>query len=48
MAAHLGEVLWVMGNREAAREIWEVALEDRPDSEFILSTMQRLNAESYS
>jgi tetratricopeptide (TPR) repeat protein len=48
VAAHLGEVLWVMGNREAAREIWEVALEDRPDSEFILSTMQRLNAESDS
>lgn len=48
VAAHLGEVLWVMGNREAAREIWEVALEGRPDSEFILSTMQRLNAESDS
>lgn len=48
VAAHLGEVLWVMGNREAAREIWQGALETQPDSEFILSTMQRLSAESDS
>ena len=48
VAAHLGEVLWVMGNREAAREIWKLALQERPDSEFILTTMQRLDAESDS
>ncbi len=48
VAAHLGEVLWVMGNREAAREIWQDALESQPDSEFILNTMQRLSAESDS
>ncbi|MFL2840520.1 MAG: tetratricopeptide repeat protein [Pseudohongiellaceae bacterium] len=48
VAAHLGEVLWVMGNREAAREIWQDALETQPESEFILNTMQRLNAESDS
>ena len=48
VAAHLGEVLWAMGNREAAREIWQNALEAQPESEFILNTMQRLNAESDS
>ncbi|MBN4075261.1 tetratricopeptide repeat protein, partial [Gammaproteobacteria bacterium AH-315-E17] len=48
VAAHLGEVLWVMGNQEAAREIWQDALETRPESEFILNTMQRLDAESDS
>jgi len=48
VAAHLGEVLWVMGNREAAREIWQGALETQPESEFILTTMQRLDAESDS
>lgn len=48
VAAHLGEVLWIMGNREAAREIWQDALEAQPESEFILNTMQRLDAESDS
>jgi Flp pilus assembly protein TadD len=48
VAAHLGEVLWVMGNREAAREVWRDALETQPESEFILNTMQRLDAESDS
>ena len=48
VAAHLGEVLWVMGNRDAAREIWQDALETQPDSEFILNTIQRLSAETDS
>jgi len=48
VAAHLGEVLWVMGNREAAQIIWQNALETQPESEFILNTMQRLDAESDS
>lgn len=48
VAAHLGEVLWVMGNRDAAREIWQDALDVRPDSEFILNTMERLRIQSSS
>ena len=48
VAAHLGEVLWVQGQRDAAREIWQQALESQPDSEFILNTMQRLAVESDS
>ncbi len=46
VAAHLGEVLWVLGNRETAREIWQDALEVQPESEFILNTMERLNGQS--
>lgn len=48
VAAHLGEVLWVMGNRDAAREIWQDALDVQPDSEFILNTMERLRIQSSS
>lgn len=42
IAAHLGEVLWVQGKRAEAREIWEKALEQQPDSSILRSTMQRL------
>lgn len=43
VAAHLGEVLWVMGERAAAARIWRNALEVEPDSEHILNAMERLN-----
>jgi tetratricopeptide (TPR) repeat protein len=43
VAAHLGEVLWVMGRKSAASRIWNEALETTPDSEFILNAMERLN-----
>ena len=42
VAAHLGEVLWVLGRREEAERIWEEALAENPDSEFVLPTMERL------
>lgn len=42
VAAHLGEVLWVMGRKSAANKIWNEALETTPDSEFILNAMERL------
>ena len=42
VAAHLGEVLWVMGDRDAAREILEAALETSPESEILLDVIQRL------
>lgn len=44
IAAHLGEVLWVIGEKDEARQIWEDALKLTPDSEVITSTMQRLKA----
>ena len=42
VAAHLGEVLWVMGREAEALLIWEEALETNPESEHVLDAMQRL------
>lgn len=44
IAAHLGEVLWVMGETEEARAIWSRGLELKPDSGIIPEVMQRLEA----
>jgi tetratricopeptide (TPR) repeat protein len=44
IAAHLGEVLWVMGERDAARLIWEEALERDPDSDVLHEVVERLQA----
>ena len=41
IAAHLGEVLWVSGNREEAREVWQRALKKTPDDPVLQSVMQR-------
>jgi Flp pilus assembly protein TadD len=43
VAAHLGEVLWVMGQRSEAQRIWRNALEVEPDSVHIHNAMERLN-----
>ena len=43
IAAHLGEVLWVKGDRKRAEMIWDQALEQQPDSEIIKDTIERLN-----
>jgi tetratricopeptide (TPR) repeat protein len=43
VAAHLGEVMWIMGDRAAANRVWHGALEKQPDSEHLLKTMERLN-----
>jgi len=48
VAAHLGEVLWVMGEKSRARSVWRQALESQPDSEHIRSTMERLTSDSSS
>ena len=41
VAAHLGEVLWVMGDKQGARQIWETALRTTPDDERILKVLKR-------
>jgi len=46
VAAHLGEVLWVMGREAEALLIWEEALETNPESEHVLDAMQRLTRTS--
>ncbi|MCP4472620.1 MAG: tetratricopeptide repeat protein [Gammaproteobacteria bacterium] len=41
IAAHLGEVLWVTGEQEEARGIWQKALKKSPDDPVLLKVMQR-------
>lgn len=43
VAAHLGEVLWVKGDREGAREIWQSALEMTPGDERLLQVIKRFD-----
>ena len=43
VAAHLGEVLWLQGERARAREIWSQALEKDPAHPVLRETMQRLD-----
>jgi len=42
VAAHLGEVLWVKGKRDAARDVWESALRDTPNDKKLLDVIDRL------
>ena len=43
VAAHLGEVLWAMGRRKEATDIWEEALQEAPDSELLKRVIERLS-----
>ncbi|MFA5665071.1 tetratricopeptide repeat protein [Castellaniella sp.] len=42
VAAHLGEVLWLLGRQDEARDVWSGALRREPDSPAILDTLKRL------
>jgi hypothetical protein len=42
VAAHLGEVLWIMGDRTAADEVWQHGLEIAPESMILKEVMNRL------
>ncbi|MCZ6770560.1 MAG: tetratricopeptide repeat protein [Proteobacteria bacterium] len=42
VAAHLGEVLWVMGDRDGARDVWDSALRDTPNDKKLLDVIDRL------
>lgn len=41
IAAHLGEVLWVNGDRAGAESIWRRALEGTPDNEVLLAIIKK-------
>ena len=41
IAAHLGEVLWVIGQQEEAAQIWTEALKENPDSKILKRVMDR-------
>jgi tetratricopeptide (TPR) repeat protein len=43
VASHLGEVLWAMGRRDEAREVWFNALEQAPGDELILEVLERFD-----
>lgn len=42
IAAHLGEVLWVLGERDEARRIWQDSIRAHPDNEVLRETITRL------
>jgi len=41
IAAHLGEVLWVKGDKQQAKDIWEKAQEKFPNDEFLQQVIRR-------
>lgn len=42
VAAHLGEVLWVSGNKRKARKVWNKGLKLKPDSQMLKKVMEIL------
>lgn len=43
ISAHLGEVLWVTGDRMQAKSVWNKALEETPDSDSLLDVIKKFN-----
>jgi len=41
VAAHLGEVLWVRGDKDEARKIWKNSLRETPKHDTLLNVMKR-------
>ena len=44
VASHLGEVLWALGRKDEAMQVWQNALEVEPGSPLIIEAMERLQA----
>lgn len=42
IAAHLGEVLWTLGDKAEARSVWDAALAREPDHRVLRETIDRL------
>ena len=45
VAAHLGEVLWEMGEHDKARDIWQQGLKKQPTNKIIQDTLDRLQVQ---
>ncbi|MBC7204266.1 MAG: tetratricopeptide repeat protein [Pusillimonas sp.] len=45
VAAHLGEVLWVMGRKDEAREVWMQGKQQDANNETLRKAMERLGAD---
>ncbi|MGH8460662.1 MAG: tetratricopeptide repeat protein [Stenotrophobium sp.] len=43
VAAHLGEVMWQLGDKQDARAVWDKALKQAPDQPALLETIKRLD-----
>lgn len=43
VAAHLGETLWSLGEKDKARALWQAALKDDPEHRVLKETVQRLS-----
>ena len=43
IAAHLGEVLWVMGEHQRARKVWNRGLENAPKDKRLLEVIKRFD-----
>jgi tetratricopeptide (TPR) repeat protein len=43
IAAHLGEVLWMMGAKEAADKLWHASLQSNPQSEALIETLKKFS-----
>jgi len=41
IGAHLGEVLWTMGQRDEANRVWQEALKTAPENETLLKTIKK-------
>jgi tetratricopeptide (TPR) repeat protein len=41
IAAHLGEVLWMQGTKEEAKEIWRSTIKSHPENKVLLNTMKK-------
>ena len=46
IAAHYGEILWITGDKVQARAVWQQGLNNKPDSEIIQRTLERLNVDN--
>ncbi|HYQ92927.1 MAG TPA: tetratricopeptide repeat protein, partial [Candidatus Competibacteraceae bacterium] len=42
IGAHLSEVLWVSGQRDEARKVWQKALDKKPDSDYLIKLKEMI------
>lgn len=45
ISAHLGEILWMLGNKEEARQVWQAGIKLAPNDPVIQETLNRLKAD---
>ena len=43
VAAHLGEVLWVDGDKKEAKKVWETALKQTPEDSKLIDVIKRFS-----